>query len=206
MSHVFAHGQLRLYLLSLLDDAPRHGYEIIRDLERRFDGLYSPSAGTIYPRLARLEEEGLVVREDKGRKAVYRITAAGRAELAERHAEAADLQIDLDRTVRRLAEQVRTQVRDRASDLRAELGSAARTAREHARDEPPLSPFGADASATRSVRVDLAIEELRRGLRAATHKQWIDPDTITEIVTIVERARDDVLAVVQRAKSARGKR
>lgn len=206
MSHVFAHGQLRLYLLSLLDDAPRHGYEIIRDLERRFDGLYSPSAGTIYPRLARLEEEGLVVREDKGRKAVYRITPAGRAELAERHAEAADLQIDLDRTVRRLAEQVRTQVRDRASDLRAELGSAARTAREHARDEPPLSPFGADASATRSVRVDLAIEELRRGLRAATHKQWIDPDTITEIVTIVERARDDVLAVVQRAKSARGKR
>ena len=79
MSPVFAHGQLRLYLLALLNEGPRHGYEVIQDLEQRFNGLYSPSAGTVYPRLAKLEEEGLVERAEEGRKAIYRITDAGRA-------------------------------------------------------------------------------------------------------------------------------
>ena len=79
MTPVFAHGQLRLYLLALLEEAPRHGYEVIRALEERFGGLYVPSAGSVYPRLARLEEEGLVARSDEGRTAVYRITDAGRA-------------------------------------------------------------------------------------------------------------------------------
>ena len=60
MPPVFAHGRLRLYLLKLLDEAPRHGYEVIRLLEERFQGLYAPSAGTVYPRLAKLEAEGLV--------------------------------------------------------------------------------------------------------------------------------------------------
>ena len=56
MSPVFSHGRLRLYLLKLLEESPRHGYDIIRLLEDRFLGLYAPSPGTIYPRLARLEE------------------------------------------------------------------------------------------------------------------------------------------------------
>ncbi len=129
MSPVFGHGQLRLYLLSLLDEAPRHGYEFIRALEERFDGMYSPSAGTVYPRLARLEEEGLVEREDSGRKAVYRITEAGRAELRSRHADLADLDADLAEEVRRLAEEVRDQVRAASRDLRGELAEAAKAAR-----------------------------------------------------------------------------
>ena len=60
----------------LLDEGPRHGYEVIQELESRFNGLYSPSAGTVYPRLAKLEEEGLVQRTDEGRKATYAITDA----------------------------------------------------------------------------------------------------------------------------------
>ena len=110
MSPVFAHGQLRLYLLVLLAEAPRHGYEVIQDLETRFGGLYTPSAGTVYPRLAKLEEEGLVERTDEGRKATYRITEAGLAEVRARHREVEDLQADLDQSVRRLAEQVRATV------------------------------------------------------------------------------------------------
>ena len=51
MSPVFGHGRLRIYILKLLDEEPRHGYEIIRLLEDRFMGLYAPSAGTVYPRL-----------------------------------------------------------------------------------------------------------------------------------------------------------
>ena len=200
MSPVFAHGQLRLYMLIALADGPRHGYEIIRDLEERFDGLYAPSAGTIYPRLARLEEEGLVVREEDGRKAVYRITDAGRAELAHRQDDVEDLEVDLDRTVRQLAEEVRAQVRGGAKDLRTELMDAARTARKHARDEP-LDASARAASYGRHPQLENAVEELRRGLRSATRKQWIDQQSLNEIASIIERARDDVIAVVQRASN-----
>ena len=88
MSPVFGHGRLRLYLLKLLEESPRHGYEVIRLLQDRFLGVYSPSPGTIYPRLARLEEEGLVTHEVVDGKKVYRITDKGRAELNDRHGRA----------------------------------------------------------------------------------------------------------------------
>src|SRR3954464_6812798 len=126
---MFEQGALKYVILQLLEEKPRHGYEIIRALEERFGGLYSPSAGTVYPRLARLEEEGPVLRGAGGRKAVYRITDAGRAELAGRPGDVQDLEVELDRTVRQLAEEVREQVRGSAKDLRAELMDAARTAR-----------------------------------------------------------------------------
>ena len=73
---VFAHGHLRLYLLSLLSERSMHGYELIQAMSDRFGGTYVPSAGTIYPRLAKLEEEGLVTKEADGRKTVYAITDA----------------------------------------------------------------------------------------------------------------------------------
>ncbi|MGN6300925.1 MAG: PadR family transcriptional regulator [Angustibacter sp.] len=194
MSPVFAHGQLRLYLLTALADGPKHGYEIIRDLEERFGGLYSPSAGTIYPRLARLEDEGLVVREDEGRKAVYRITDAGRAELHDRAGDVDDLQVDLERSVRQLAEQVRAQVRGGSKELRAELLAAAKTARRSAHDEAATRPPQA-----RQGQVERAVEELRHGLRAATRREWIDQESVNQIVTIIDRARADVMDVVDRA-------
>lgn len=81
MTPVFGHGHLRLYLLKLLDESPKHGYELIQALSERFGGTYAPSAGTIYPRLAKLEDEGLVTKTADGRKTVYEITEAGRAEL-----------------------------------------------------------------------------------------------------------------------------
>ena len=77
MTPVFRHGRLRLYLLRLLDEEPRHGYEVIRLLRDRFMGVYAPSPGTIYPRLARLEEEGLVTHDEENGRKVYRITEAG---------------------------------------------------------------------------------------------------------------------------------
>ena len=59
MAAVFAHGALRLYLLALLEESPKHGYDLIRAVNERFGGTYSPSAGTVYPRLAKLQKEGL---------------------------------------------------------------------------------------------------------------------------------------------------
>lgn len=197
MSPVFAHGQLRLYLLSALADGPRHGYEIIRDLEQRFNGLYSPSAGTIYPRLARLEEEGLVVREEAGRKAVYRITDAGRAEVAGRRTEVQDLEVDLARTIRRMAEEVRAQVRGRSKDLRAELVAAAREARRHARAHP--ADGWATTSGRGSTQAEVVAEELRRRVRGLTRSADVRPEVLTAVCAILERARAEVLDVVERA-------
>ncbi|MFF8287885.1 helix-turn-helix transcriptional regulator [Streptomyces sp. NPDC016309] len=125
MSPVFAHGRLRLYLLKLLDEAPRHGYEVIRLLEERFHGLYAPSAGTVYPRLAKLEAEGLVTHATEGGRKVYSITDAGREELAGRGAELADLEREIRDSVSELAAEIRDDVRGAAGTLRREMRAAA---------------------------------------------------------------------------------
>ncbi|WP_327671572.1 MULTISPECIES: helix-turn-helix transcriptional regulator [unclassified Streptomyces] len=125
MPPVFAHGRLRLYLLKLLDEAPRHGYEVIRLLEERFQGLYAPSAGTVYPRLAKLESEGLVTHTTEGGRKVYAITEAGRAELADRSGELADLELEIRESVAELAAEIRDDVRGAAGDLRREVRAAA---------------------------------------------------------------------------------
>ncbi|MBT2439102.1 helix-turn-helix transcriptional regulator [Streptomyces sp. ISL-36] len=125
MPPVFAHGRLRLYLLKLLDEAPRHGYEVIRLLEERFQGLYAPSAGTVYPRLAKLEAEGLVTHATEGGRKVYSITDAGRAELAGRGGELADLEQEIRESVSELAAEIRDDVRGAAGKLRSEMRTAA---------------------------------------------------------------------------------
>ncbi|GAB2927844.1 hypothetical protein GCM10027280_14180 [Micromonospora polyrhachis] len=103
MTAVFSHGRLRLYLLKLLDAGPKHGYELIRRLEERFLGYYAPSAGTIYPRLQRMEVEGRVTHTAAGGRKVYEITDAGRAELRQRAREVADLESDIRSVVAELA-------------------------------------------------------------------------------------------------------
>ncbi|GBQ00611.1 PadR family transcriptional regulator [Streptomyces spongiicola] len=129
MPPVFAHGRLRLYLLKLLDEAPRHGYEVIRLLEERFQGLYAPSAGTVYPRLAKLEAEGLVTHATEGGRKVYSITDAGREELAGRGGELADLELEIRESVSELAAEIRDDVRGAAGKLRSEMRAAATESR-----------------------------------------------------------------------------
>ncbi|MFF5147390.1 helix-turn-helix transcriptional regulator [Streptomyces sp. NPDC013157] len=157
MPPVFAHGRLRLYLLKLLDEAPRHGYEVIRLLEERFQGLYAPSAGTVYPRLAKLEAEGLVTHTTEGGRKVYAITDAGRAELADRSGELADLELEIRESVAELAAEIRADVRGAAGDLRREVREAASEARHGA--GPGAGEYG-DLGDKESWRA--AKEEMRR--------------------------------------------
>jgi DNA-binding PadR family transcriptional regulator len=197
MSPVFAHGQLRLYLLALLNEGPRHGYEVIQDLEQRFNGLYSPSAGTVYPRLAKLEEEGLVERTDEGRKAVYRITEAGRAEVRARADDVAALESDLDHSVRELAEEVRSRVSSQSRDLRTELREAARQARSTA---TPVG--GADETWKNSppgVRqeVESAIAQLREEARRAWRQHGLTAEQGREVADILADAARRIQEVVQ---------
>ena len=135
MSPVFSHGRLRLYLLKLLEESPRHGYDVIRLLEDRFMGLYAPSPGTIYPRLQRLEAEGLVTQSREGGRKVYQITDAGREELAARRDELDELEAEISGSVHGLAREIRDEVRGTVRDLKQELKQAAREIRREQRHE-----------------------------------------------------------------------
>jgi len=77
----FEAGEVRLALLSLLAEAPKHGYQLMKDLEERSGGLYRASAGAIYPTLQQLEDEGLVRASEEDGKRVFRITDAGKKEV-----------------------------------------------------------------------------------------------------------------------------
>ena len=78
---MLAHGDLRLIALALIAEQPRHGYEIIKLLEEKTEGWYSPSPGIVYPTLTYLEETGYVTAQAEGVKKLYSITDEGRAYL-----------------------------------------------------------------------------------------------------------------------------
>ncbi len=80
---MLADGDLKLITLSLLAEAPRHGYDIIKALEERTSGIYSPSPGVVYPTLTFLEEAGYAASAAEGNKKVFSITEAGQAHLAD---------------------------------------------------------------------------------------------------------------------------
>ncbi|WP_400997101.1 helix-turn-helix transcriptional regulator [Agromyces sp. GXQ0307] len=193
---VFAHGNLRLYLLALLEEQPRHGYELIQALSERFGGTYSPSAGTIYPRLAKLEEEGLVTKRTDGRKSVYEITDAGRAELESRRHELDAIEDDMTDSIRRLADGVRAEVDSAMRTLRAELASAAREARKAASTEP-ATPQPTAESSRAMHEADLAITEFRQQIRVELRNQAnrgrVNADTVSLLRTRLADVRAEVL-------------
>ncbi|GIH11977.1 PadR family transcriptional regulator [Rugosimonospora africana] len=167
MTAVFSHGRLRLYLLKLLAEGPKHGYELIRLLENRFLGLYAPSAGTIYPRLARLEAEGLVTHTQAGGRKVYEITDDGRTELTQRAGELAELETEIHASVAdltTLATEIEQHVSGSVRDLKRELRDATRQIRtgRHWTDGRPwqrgarggTDPGTSPADATRTAPVD----------------------------------------------------
>ncbi len=226
MSPVFGHGHLRLYLLSLLDESPKHGYELIQALSDRFGGTYSPSAGTIYPRLAKLEEEGLVTKSADGRKTVYAITDAGRAELAARRPELDDIEAELSDSVRRLADEVRSGVNQAMKSLKADLAAAARDARSGAtsdRDAGATAGAGgtswttsgwsgssesARAASAEALRdADAAITEFRQRLRLDLRKAATREGVSPELVARLKQRLNDVAAEVRddlaRARASR---
>ncbi|MGI8793671.1 MAG: PadR family transcriptional regulator [Acidimicrobiales bacterium] len=165
MSRVFAHGALRLYLLSLLEDGPRHGYELIRMMEDRFMGLYTPSAGTVYPRLTALEDVGLVAHEVIDGKKVYRLTDAGRGEVAERRKEIDDVVANAVKSAGEVAREIRDEVRSSVRDLRQEIKEAVKDVRREERRVGRESERSA-RDAARDAR-DIAREASRDAQEAA---------------------------------------
>jgi DNA-binding PadR family transcriptional regulator len=203
LSPVFRHGSLRLYLLKLLDEEPRHGYEVIRLLRDRFMGVYSPSPGTIYPRLARLEEEGLVTHDEVDGRKVYRITEAGREELRSRSDELDELEEELSASVSDIVAEVREDVRQTVRSLREELTWAARESRRahremgafhDARDARDDARDARDAARDQAKR---AREETRERSRDAKDEAR---DAREEARTRVRQARDELREQARRAR------
>ena len=195
MPPVFAHGALRLYLLALLESGPKHGYELIKALSERFGGTYSPSAGTIYPRLGKLEEEGLVATETEGRRTNYSITPAGLAELNSRRDELAGVENDISASVRRLADNLRADIRANMRGLRADLAATAEAARSTARSADFRNGWH-PAALRRGPRLQEAEmlvqafrDDIRVELRLQASRHPLSPVTLETVKTVLDQAR-----------------
>lgn len=195
MPPVFAHGALRLYLLSLLESGPKHGYELIKALSERFGGTYSPSAGTIYPRLGKLEEEGLVATEAAGRRTNYRITPAGLVELNRRRDELAGVENDISDSVRRLADNLREEIRANMRGLRADLAATAEAARSAARSAAfpdrgsRHTPEGDRTMKEAEMLIQAFRDDLRVELRVRAGAEPISGVTLETIRMVLDQAR-----------------
>jgi DNA-binding PadR family transcriptional regulator len=199
MSPVFSHGDLRLYLLSLLDESPRHGYDLMQALADRTGGTYTPSAGTIYPRLAKLEEEGLVTKTVDGRKTVYEITEAGRSEVARRANDLQGIEAGLTDSVRLIADEVRGNVRDAMKSLRADLAAAARDERRTAPKKPSADDPRAH-SREQLHRADAAISEFRARTRSDLRTHVARGGALaSDVVDALERALDEAARTLTRS-------
>jgi DNA-binding PadR family transcriptional regulator len=203
VSPVFRHGGLRLYLLKLLDEAPRHGYDVIRLLQDRFLGVYSPSPGTIYPRLARLEEEGLVTHDLVDGKKVYKITDKGREELNQRLDDLADLEDELSASVRDIAREITRDVRETVRSLRDEftwaVREAGRTGSDAGRRDRPASTDGPPATTDAHADGDRASAEADEAQAQADHAQ-AEADRAQAAADHAQAEADAALARADRAR------
>ena len=171
---MLASGDLRLIILALLSEKPRHGYEIIKAIEEHSSGVYSPSPGMVYPALTYLEELGYAASESEGTKKLYRITEAGTAHLNENRA-------SVEETLEQLARYGR-----KVSQFQK------RFTEEDEEDED----LGADPR--RGIRSDwrqmkTELRDLRNELKAALYEK-IDasPEERKRIFAILRRAIDEI--------------
>ncbi len=204
MAPVFSHGDLRLYLLNLLDESPRHGYDLMQALSDRTGGTYTPSAGTIYPRLAKLEEEGLVTKVVDGRKTVYEITDAGRAEVAARAGELEGIEAGLADSVRLIAEEVRGSVREAMKSLRADLAASAQSERQTAKERASSATASADddrsASREQMRRAEALVGEFRANVRADLRSHLAHGGSLAaSIIDDLSRALEDASRALTQA-------
>lgn len=127
---MFGSGELRLVLLKLIADEPRHGYQLIKAIEELTQGAYAPSPGVVYPTLSLLADEGAVKEtEGEGSRKAFAITAQGQAELTEKAAEVA-------RILARLTERAEGHRRGPPPQIARALGNLMMVLRQRKHEEP----------------------------------------------------------------------
>src|SRR3546814_2093301 len=116
---MFGQGELRLALLALLREEPRHGYELIKAIEELTGGEYAPSPGVVYPTLQMLEDEGLISEaEAEGSRKPFAVTESGIEELDSR-ADEVDVLMDRQSQNRRKRQRVRLRSAEHTSELQS---------------------------------------------------------------------------------------
>jgi DNA-binding PadR family transcriptional regulator len=201
MTAVFSHGRLRLYLLKLLAEGPKHGYELIRLLENRFLGLYAPSAGTIYPRLQRMQAEGLVTHTAAGGRKTYEITDAGREELRQRADELAGLEAEIHASVAdlsSLASEIQDEVRGSVRDIKRELREQARQTRTRGWEPWEQAPREAPPPGWEPSAQAAALEQRAGELAAEVRRLARRPGARDDVLRAATVALDAALAVLRR--------
>jgi DNA-binding PadR family transcriptional regulator len=180
---MFGHGHLKYVLLDLLQERPKHGYEMIKELEERSSGFYTPSAGAVYPTLQLLEDRGWVTSQTVEGKKVYAITDPGR-EALKGHKE---------------QQQQHEHQHQHAPDPDA-WGADPRH-HEHGFSPFGGGPFGRQARPElRALRHESM--EVARLMRAAVLASGGDPERLTRLRTIVERTRDELNAFLGQQRSS----
>lgn len=160
---------LQLVILALLEEKPRHGYEIIKALEERSGGFYSPSPGMVYPALTYLEEIGHAVVEAEGIKKLYEITDEGRHYLEAKRA---------------FAEAIFAQLRW--------VGSRMEHVRRAFEGDEPAHASDAESASRRSF--GKALNEARHLLRAALVSKFdADADEQNRVAAILRRAAEEIV-------------
>ena len=174
-------GDLQLLLLRLLQENPRHGYELIKEMEQRTSGYYSPSPGVIYPALTYLEEIGFASVETEGNKKLYRITETGTAFLTENRATAEAMLNELADIGRRFARAQKAMSEDEGAgeDDEGELGTW---------------PLGERRFGRGRRRHDIVeLMQARHDLRHALHEAMrTEPDDHKRIADILRRAAAEI--------------
>ena len=147
---LFDHGTLRWVLLSLIADKPSHGYELIKAIEARMGGAYTPSPGVIYPSLTLLEDMGAVSVVAEGGKKRYAITDEGRRLLVEN----AEALAHAERKMKALRGRA-----DRPARIAQAIETFRAAAYERLTQEPPLSEAQVEAIAN---LIEAAAEKVRQ--------------------------------------------
>jgi len=115
---MFHRGDFKYLILDLLKTKPRYGYEVIRELEERFHGFYSPSPGVVYPTLQYLEDTGHVTSREQDGKKVYTITQEGLKFLEDRSQTVNDIRSHVRRGWGPWSTELRDQFRDVMHEIR----------------------------------------------------------------------------------------
>ena len=172
---MLASGDLQLIILALLSEKPRHGYEIIKQVEEHSSGTYSPSPGMVYPALTYLEEMGYAASESEGTKKLYKITETGTAYLNENRASVEETLDQLARFGRRLAE------------FQKEFAEHENEEREDLEGDPRHGIKSEWRAARKEFR------ELRNDLKAALYEKFDAPtEERKRVLAILRRAIDEI--------------
>lgn len=171
---MLASGDLQLIILALLSEKPRHGYEIIKQIEEHSSGIYAPSPGMVYPALTYLEETGYAESESEGAKKLYRITEAGTKYFNENRASVEEVLDQLARFGRKMAD-FQKRFTDEENEEEAFAG------------DPRRAIKGEWREAKREFR------ELKDDLKAALYEKFdSSPEERKRIFGILRRAIDEI--------------